>query len=89
MDLKKIIKSQDFIFKTTKTLKKGKYACYCNGKKCKKDAYWRLDNNEYCDRCLPIDGKILFLLNEWKKTDDKELESESSDSDSSSEYTSE
>ena len=84
-EMNKLFKQTEESFRSTKKLAKGKSACYCGKNNCKTDAYWRLDDEEYCDRHLPLEGRMLFLLNKWTKTSDKDLEyADTSDSDSDS-----
>lgn len=76
--------------RTTYDLKKGVEPVYCSamnseGDHCQNDAYWRWGEEDYCDRHLPLEGRILFLLNEWKTTKDDEYEFESDSESESSE----
>lgn len=72
----------------TKILKKGQDPCECvsknkNNSKCEGDAYWRWDKNEYCDRHLPLEARLLFVLNKWVAVQENVSESENSESENS------
>ena len=74
----------------TNTLKRGNEECVCHGvdkqgNECETDAYWRWGDEEFCDRHLPLEARLLFAMNIWEEQDDKDLEYASGEESDSSE----